>query len=1622
MANRFLGTKKATTGVKTNKFLTKQPEVKTEQKTPSLPYRPTGEQFSKLFTDREVVSVPGADYLPEAVRKRREEGLAKFGVTEDTGGGMSIPKTLGGPSFGYEFQSKDVHGESYKSPRVQFDTKTRQQIAGENEIYDKYGNVAGEINHLVPVELGGTNKNYNLDWRKNIRTEKEAKAKKDVSFTAGQQEGRVLEEQKQIAAWKRGEITQGQAVVNLLAWDELRNKEKEKPSNILTGKEALKQSIKDSAKQLGNDLLRPLDFIHRTGLQTTLSVTPFTNMAVASAAKALGDKDLKNVSYDELWKQSLDTTADAMIAVGAPTEAFKKTPKQITLFENQYKEQVKKMQEADKKGDVSGFLKGFGTMAFYKFAEDWANPFYLFSIKGVSKGSFKMAPKEKVLMDVELNPAKHRFLQSGEKLKGKETTKVYQIDVKQNVVAEQAKPGAKLKVTEKPDVKMYITKKPNGNVQVKVTNSGGEIFDKQSIQTISQNPELLQAQQTKIIDNLQLKPEMVKRALSDAAGKVNNGLVGDMNKMTPLGQKILDLEKNLTHVDSPGKLYTEIAKVVRADKSLTPEVTKQLLGVPTAEKALARTGIGGTIQDFFIVMKDPELAAMPQLSPYIKSVEDSAKIFSGKLMPTPKPSIAPSTAKSIVQGISRIELAKIPAEKAGRNLMEWENADLSTKELQKKLDIAIEGKEDKGLINQIRQDISDRTAAQASKTAEIKTQPLEVAKQPTIREKIGQKQELHATQPKAQQSNIKKDAGKKEAQAKEPGFEITPETRLQYLERQLADKLNRVKEVQKQIEKQKGAIISEQADAYLQAELYIGRAADKVKRVENNFVVPFVKKMTGQKADIEEFDKFLMAKHAQERNAQIARVNPDMADGGSGLTNEQAQQILNQFRNAGTYEKYERLADEYYKNITTERLKVLVDSGLIKKDLADKLQATYKNYVPLKGKAGEQTIGPRGQGFSVSGKDIKRAKGRKSLAESPFARGILDYQDTLIRAEKNKVAQSFLKLVEENPNDKVWSVESLKYKPIFDKNGELQYLDPKYKFADNVMEVRVDGKIKLITIHDAALAQAMKNMGVEKGIKVLHKVNNYLRAINTTMNPEFVITNFERDLQTAAINLGGEQSAKMAKDVVKDIPRAMKGIYRNIRKGDTSSEWAKVYDDLKKEGGKIGYFDRDTVEEKLLDIRKIVSRYNSDKAADKFSQVLKSTGDYIENVNEVVEMAVRTSAYKHAIDNGLSRAKAASLAKNLTVNFNKKGNLGVALNTLYLFANAGIQGTMRVFKALKYPGVRRIVYAVIASAFGISELNKKINKEEYDKLGDDFNNRNLAIMMPNGNHVKIKLPYGYNIFKIMGDIASDTLHGDQDLAGAGKRLLLALDESWNPLSSATLPQLISPTLTDPFIQQAENKNWFGGPIKPEQLPFTPKQKESSLFFSTVRPQSKAITDWLNSISGGDEVKAGFLDFSPELIDHYLDTYVGGSGRFVSNIISTGVDLVKGDMPELENMPFARQVYGTSPAYADRGLVTEYLDEAGRKEFSNEEINKFKKALANIREKGEWDDDKIKDAISEFNRGQNKLKASQALDKVKKEKMTPEQAKQYLDSLPDDVYKQVEKILEDRAKTQEKLSK
>lgn len=859
-------------------------------------------------------------------------------------------------------------------------------------------------------------------------------------------------------------------------------------------------------------------------------------------------------------------------------------------------------------------------------------------------------------------------------------------------------------------------------------------------------------------------------------------------------------------------------------------------------------------------------------------------------------------------------------------------------------------------------------------------------------------------------------------------IDLPPETLRGWLQTRVQDSAYRLGLVQKNIVKA-GGTISDEANAYLQREAYIGKAAEKIGRFEKKLGMVagnkngLLMRMRKDGITVDQLDEYMRAKAASARNARVAsKTGGKVADGGSGLTNKQAQEILDKYKGNPRMQQY---ADEYRTTAINPKLQVLKEAGILTDEQIALITKGEPHYVPFKVEEFSRPQGG-GKGFSVTSSGVKGLKGsaRTDRTNAVF-QGAVDYQEAVIRAEKNKSLQSLAKLIRENPDNTLWEIKGVQYTPNYNKYGEVEFLRKNQINEKTSVEFFENGKAYEIRFHDEALARVFTEQGLTKPIPGLIKINNYLRAVNTVINPEFMITNALRDLQTAMVTAGGEKGVVVAAKMVKDYPQASKGIWQAVRK-ESNTGWAKVYNEMVENGGRTGWFDLKEVGETTKEVSKRIDRYNSTKTSESLMRAMDSTGKLISDANEVFEMSVRTSAYKQLVDGGMSKTAAANYAKNMTVNFNKRGNWGMTLNSAYLFANAGIQGSARIVMALKYPKVRRIVAGIAATSYGLNELNMKLNPEGYERVQDFEKERNLIVMLPldgnkynipgiegdpgNGYYLKMPLPYGFNVFKVAGDAVYDVANKRKTTGEAMVQMIKAVDASFNPLSSGTPTQFITPTFLDPFVSSWENKNWFGAPIMPEQPAFAPEVRDSDRYFSGARDISVGTAQFLNRLTGGNEVTAGAVDISPETIDHVIDTLGGGLGNFIGQTIDGTINTVQGDIPTPDEMPFVRKLVATPFETGEQSQVFNLLEKSATSRMSAIEVQRFIDNTKGALERGQIDDATAKRVVDGFLDNAARQEAGEVLSLIQEGKI--DQAKEVIVNAPPGVSEELDKLIED----------
>lgn len=765
--------------------------------------------------------------------------------------------------------------------------------------------------------------------------------------------------------------------------------------------------------------------------------------------------------------------------------------------------------------------------------------------------------------------------------------------------------------------------------------------------------------------------------------------------------------------------------------------------------------------------------------------------------------------------------------------------------------------------------------------------------------------------------------------------------------------------VQRQIEEQTGKSLPVSRNPYMGEELMTGRIGARLEKLAEEHVQPLFDAMHADKITTEELVSFLYARHAPERNARKAEINPDFTEGeGSGMTDLEAAAIMSRVRKAGKMEAMERLAARV-DQIRESALDYRVQTGLISKEDADEWRSTYQFYVPLRGfkETGTDAIPERmnrsGGGINVRGRESRQAFGRRSQADSPLAYLILQAEEAIVRGETNIVAARFYNLAKASPDEDFWKINKVSEKKRLNEESGLveSYLTHNLLAEDKdwTVSAKINGREVRVTMNkenlDARrLADAMRNLTQHQLDWVtLHmgKVNRFLSAVNTSYNPEFIITNAFRDLQTATLNLSGEGVKGIVRGTLKDyrsaLTASMKGAF-----GKQSGEWGKWYDEFTMNGGRVYFNKVENVEEIKGRIAKAAEMAQA-KAGEggprlQAKRMFLAARDFIENTNNGVENAVRLSVYKNAREAGLTPTQAASIAKNVTVNFNRRGTAGPAMNAAYLFFNASVQGSARIVMALRSPRVRKMVAGIMIAAAAAEMLNAMMSADDddgesiYDKIPGFEKSRNIVLMMPDGkSYIKIPMPYGYNAFWEAGRSAAEMARrgGDRWKETMGN-LVGTVADAFNPIGgSNSLLNMLSPTITDPIVDLTLNKDFTGKPIMPNQSPYGTEEPDNQRYFNSVAPHWRAITDFFNTASGGDEVMPGAIDVSPETLEYLAGTVVGAAGGFLDRIATlAGKGFDESEEVTANDIPLARKVIGSKPSWVDKAS---YYDRVNRVE-------------------------------------------------------------------------------------------
>jgi hypothetical protein len=200
---------------------------------------------------------------------------------------------------------------------------------------------------------------------------------------------------------------------------------------------------------------------------------------------------------------------------------------------------------------------------------------------------------------------------------------------------------------------------------------------------------------------------------------------------------------------------------------------------------------------------------------------------------------------------------------------------------------------------------------------------------------------------------------------------------------------------------------------------------------------------------------------------------------------------------------------------------------------------------------------------------------------------------------------------------------------------------------------------------------------------------------------------------------------------------------------------------------------------------------------------------------------------------------------------------------------------------------------------------------EDDEPSDEIKDKSLIIPTGDGTYKAIPMPQGFNVIPgFARRIFELAMSDDPNVGKALISMTGMFANAFNPIGNAGLSiQTIAPTVVDPFVALAENKDFNGRPIS--RLDFD--SRDPTPGFTRAKDNASAVgsavSEMVNFLSGGDKYTQGAISPTPDAIDYLIGQAFGGVGKEGTKLMSLASSIQ--DNEELPNykIPMVGRFFG-----------------------------------------------------------------------------------------------------------------
>ena len=695
-------------------------------------------------------------------------------------------------------------------------------------------------------------------------------------------------------------------------------------------------------------------------------------------------------------------------------------------------------------------------------------------------------------------------------------------------------------------------------------------------------------------------------------------------------------------------------------------------------------------------------------------------------------------------------------------------------------------------------------------------------------------------------------------------------------------------------------------------------------------------------------------------------------------------------------------------------------SGLISKAQYDSVRKMYKHYVPLRGwhddYAGDvyQYIS-RGEHGDLLQDALKKARGRKSRAGDIIGTMAAMANTAIVQGNRNLVAQKFLNMALNHGQQsgllmvgKQWYEENSDgdlvplYPKLHDgmtveqqqseierfeaemkakeKSGEVRVMHrdfnkemslnmPKWEEREHCVRVLRNGvEYQVYVLGNPRAAQAFNGLLTKQsdaGV-IAEGWANLMRlkaTMQTSLSPEFIFSNFQRDILTAEtgtyIKFGRKASLAFAKNLAAVNPMAgigdgrIGGIFTLLRRYEQGTlnmynDMERMFGEFVRNGGMTGVSVIEGKDEYQKSIEKAVKRIGRGNL-DMPRKALHEIADAVEFLNSGIENATRFAAYMVSRQT-LRKSVTESIfdAKEASVNFNMKGsghwgNLWLRRNILY--SNPAIQ-SLRMLGTWYEASPKRFVGAmsrILAMSVGMAMLWASVGAG----VSDDDNDWYKLSEWNRYNYINIRTRHGYAHWSLpqeirpvwaLGQIVFDwqcgMITGERAINSMVTQLnnlspmaffsggMDSKDSYWKTAVRAWTPTILA-DFTDAYLW---NENFLGQKIT--------NQEDYNVDSPEYRRSGRNTPQWAvdlsrmwNSVTGGAPNRKSYWDspaLNPSALYYILQQQSGGLGIIVTKLSKAYEQLEDPDVDvEAKNIPFVSKVWVSTE---DKQSVNRVVDD------------------------------------------------------------------------------------------------